>query len=165
MKKTLVLGVGNPLLSDDGIGTKVVRSLMEILDIGVFDFSEVYTCSLDLINIIQGYQNLVVIDGKMTPQGTPGEVSYSSVQNYSGMMHLDNYHDVSFLDLINLSMKLDLDIPKNIHIIAIEIVEDKIFINDLSLPLQRSYRDILETVKVLTEELSQNNIIPITNQS
>jgi len=63
MGKTLILGVGNLLLSDDGVGVHVIRQLeaayslpagVETLDGG--------TCGLDLLQYLEGVDNLVVVD-------------------------------------------------------------------------------------------------------
>ena len=153
--KTLVIGIGNPLLCDDGIGAIIVNDLKEKLDNKLFDFTTEYISSMELVNLIQGYHNLVIVDGKMTHEGTPGEVTLFSVEDYYGMTHLDNYHDVSFRDMISLGRSLNLDIPENIKISAVEIVEDKLFSKTLSPLLQNKYGDILEEVEVILEQMTQ----------
>ena len=156
MKKTLILGIGNPLLSDDGIGPRIVQDLEGTLDSDVFDFFSVYVCDMDLINTIEGYENLVIIDGKITQTGKPGEITIYSDQNYDGMAHLDNYHDISFRDLVKLGRDIELNIPNIIHIVGIQIIEDKTFSEELSLPLQNSYKSIFQKIKVFTEDLVQD---------
>ena len=63
MKKTLVLGVGNLLLSDDGIGIHAIHHLqknhvfpeeVQLLDGG--------TCGLDLLQFLEGIDRLIIID-------------------------------------------------------------------------------------------------------
>ena len=73
----------------------------------------------------------------------------------NGMTHLDNYHDISFRDMIRLSKHLNLNIPKNIHIIAVEIAEDKLFSKNLSPLLQNRYDDILEKVEGIAKQMTQ----------
>jgi hydrogenase maturation protease len=68
----LVLGAGNILLSDEGIGVRVVEALqryqvperVEILDGG--------TCGMDLLDIIAGRDHLILVDAVDTgsPPGT-----------------------------------------------------------------------------------------------
>lgn len=153
MKKTLVLGIGNPLISDDGIGTIVAQGLQTKLDNDLCDFKYINISGMNLIDIIQGYKNLVVVDGKMTHEGIPGDVSFFTIDTYFGMTHLDNYHDVSFRDLITLGRSLDLDIPPNVHIVAIEIVEDTIFSDKLSILLQNYYDSIFEKVLAYVKKI------------
>ncbi|MBC8320780.1 MAG: hydrogenase maturation protease [Bacteroidetes bacterium] len=154
MNNTLILGFGNPLLSDDGIGTRIVNDLKTKMDNNLFEFSSAYICGIDIITIIKGYKNMIVVDGCMTQNSTPGELSFYTVDNYYGMAHLDNYHDVKFRDIIKLSRDLNLHIPENIHIVAIEIKEDMVFSKDLSPSLQNSYPEILQKVLDFINQLS-----------
>ena len=62
MPHTLVLGVGNLLMSDDGVGVHAVQRLekrtlppgVEVLDGG--------TCGLDLLQFFEGVERLIVLD-------------------------------------------------------------------------------------------------------
>jgi len=74
MTRTLVLGIGNTIMSDDGIGVRVVRELttrfrfpesVSILDGG--------TLGLDLLPHLEGVTNLLIIDAVMT-QDPPGTI-------------------------------------------------------------------------------------------
>lgn len=69
----LVLGAGNILLSDEGIGVRVVEALqdryrlaqgVEVLDGG--------TCGMDLLDVIAGRDHLIIVDAVNTgsPPGT-----------------------------------------------------------------------------------------------
>ena len=69
----LVLGAGNILLSDEGIGVRVVEALqdryqlaqgVEVLDGG--------TCGMDLLDVIAGRDHLILVDAVNTgsPPGT-----------------------------------------------------------------------------------------------
>jgi hydrogenase maturation protease len=59
---TLVVGLGNPLLGDEGIGVRVVEELkgMELPDgVAVVDGG---TSGLGLISLMEGYQRVIVVD-------------------------------------------------------------------------------------------------------
>jgi hydrogenase maturation protease len=73
LPKTLVLGVGNLLLSDEGVGVHVARELMGMeLPPGV-SVIEGGTAGLRLLSLIQGAERLIVIDAVKGEQA-PGEV-------------------------------------------------------------------------------------------
>lgn len=152
--KTLVVGLGNPILSDDGIGTIIVNDLRKKLDHTLFDFATENISSLEIINLIQGYENLIVIDGKMTSNGIPGDITIFSVTDYYGLSHLDNYHDVSFRDMIKLGKSLNLEIPERIQIIAVEIAEDKLFSKNLSPVLRSKYNEILQEAELIVTQIA-----------
>jgi hydrogenase maturation protease len=70
----LVLGVGNILLSDEGIGVRVVETLkaryvlpaeVEVLDGG--------TAGMDLLDILAGRRHLIIVDA-IADAGPPGSV-------------------------------------------------------------------------------------------
>lgn len=63
MKKTLVLGVGNLLLSDDGVGIHTIQRLQAVHqlpeEVQVVDGG---TCGLDLLQFLEGVERLIIID-------------------------------------------------------------------------------------------------------
>jgi hydrogenase maturation protease len=63
VKKTLILGVGNLLLTDDGVGVHTIRRLVESGRVpeGV-QVEDGGTCGLDLLQFLEGVERLVVVD-------------------------------------------------------------------------------------------------------
>lgn len=62
MKHVLILGLGNPLLGDEGIGVRVVEELKELdLPDGV-TVVEGGTSGLGLVGLMEGYQRVIVVD-------------------------------------------------------------------------------------------------------
>ena len=62
MKRVLILGLGNPLLGDEGIGLRAVEELkgLELPD-GV-TVAEGGTTGLGLVSLMEGYQRVIVVD-------------------------------------------------------------------------------------------------------
>lgn len=73
MKKTLVLGVGNLLLSDDGVGIHTIQRLQAAYplpeEVQVVDGG---TCGLDLLQFLEGVERLIIVDAAQMgkPPGT-----------------------------------------------------------------------------------------------
>lgn len=71
--RVLVLGAGNILLSDEGIGVRVVEALQERYrvpeEVEVLDGG---TCGMDLLDVIAGRDHLILVDAVDTgsPPGT-----------------------------------------------------------------------------------------------
>ncbi|GAW90926.1 HyaD/HybD family hydrogenase maturation endopeptidase [Calderihabitans maritimus] len=61
-KKVLVLGVGNILCRDDGLGPVVVRRLEQRCSLPGVDFLDGGTLGLDLLAYLDGYSHLVLVD-------------------------------------------------------------------------------------------------------
>lgn len=62
VRDTLVVGLGNPLRGDDGVGVRVVQSLaMQELPVGV-ELSDGGTRGLELVNLMEGWQRVILVD-------------------------------------------------------------------------------------------------------
>jgi hydrogenase maturation protease len=74
VKQVLILGLGNPLLGDEGIGVRVVEELkgLELPD-GV-TVVEGGTAGLGLIALMEGYQRVIIVDAANMDQ-PPGHVA------------------------------------------------------------------------------------------
>ena len=75
MKKTLVLGLGNILLSDDGVGVRVVERLLQEYifphEVQVMDGG---TLGLDLLHYVEDVDRLLVVDA-LDVKAKPGTLA------------------------------------------------------------------------------------------
>ena len=154
--KTLVIGIGNEILTDDGIGPTIVKRLKSDISLKEINFETAYVGGLELLEYIQGYFSVIFIDAIKTRDGIPGTVYQLSPENFNTTFHLSSIHDVSFLTSIALGKKLGLDMPQFINIIAVEIVEDKVFDENFSPQIQEKYERIYKEVKEITERIFAN---------
>lgn len=72
--RTLVLGIGNSILGDDGVGVIVAHKLDAKIQDDDIDVLDVNIDGLNLLEIIVGYDKLIVIDAIMTEEGDIGEI-------------------------------------------------------------------------------------------
>jgi hydrogenase maturation protease len=151
--KILIHGIGNEILTDDGIGPSLVKKLKGNLSNKDIDFETAFVGGLELLEYIQGYHTVIFIDAIRTRDGIPGTVYQLSPKNFNTTIHLSSIHDVSFLTSVALGKKLGLDMPRRIYIIAVEIVEDRIFDDNFSPLIQQKYEEIFNKVKELIEKI------------
>ena len=59
-KKTLVFGVGNELLTDDGIGPQLVKQLKDDISSDNIYFETAFVGGLEILDFIQGYESLLM---------------------------------------------------------------------------------------------------------
>lgn len=146
MKNILILGLGNFLLKDEGLGVhfasklaneKVIPSYVEIED-GA-------TGGINLLYLIEGYEKVIVIDA-MDFNGCPGEVKKVSITDISqSKSHLTiSLHGINFLDIINLANSLSIKLP-NITIIGVQPEEISQGI-DLTSNVEKAYEKVKELV-------------------
>ena len=87
--RLLVLGVGNILMSDDGVGVHAVRELRKKPRAGVL-VTEVGTALLDAVGLLSWADRVLVIDA-VHAQGVPGTIywaSFSEILHRSGTLSL-----------------------------------------------------------------------------
>ena len=72
--KTLVLGIGNSILGDDGVGVHAAQEVARIIKDENIVVRDVSIDGLNLLELILGFDKLVVIDAIMTENGEVGEI-------------------------------------------------------------------------------------------
>ena len=154
MKKTLVLGIGNDILTDDGIGPKIVNDLKTLERSPELIFETTTLGGLEILEIIKDYKKVIIIDAIRTIDGKPGEIFFFTPDDFKETLHLSNLHDINFLTALELGEKLGIPMPEEIHIIAIEIVEDQVFGTSFTPVIEEKYYNIMQLVKKRIEELA-----------
>ncbi|MCX8092772.1 MAG: hydrogenase maturation protease, partial [Candidatus Goldbacteria bacterium] len=66
MPKTLILGLGNSILSDDRIGLYIAQEIHKKLNSKNIDLKLAEIAGMDLLYMVSGYDNLIVIDSIKT---------------------------------------------------------------------------------------------------
>ncbi|MDX1284246.1 MAG: hydrogenase maturation protease [Draconibacterium sp.] len=150
---TLVLGIGNEILCDDGIGPRLCDFLKEKFADKPIQFEKLNVGGLEVLEFINGYETVVFIDAIKTVDGQIGEVYNYTPDDFRETLHLSNLHDTNFITALELGKSLDFKIPKNMYIIAVEIKEDMVFSEYFTEELAINYDEIKEKVITLLYNL------------
>ena len=153
MNKSIVLGIGNEILTDDGIGPKVVNKLKKYYPIDGVEYENMTLGGLEVLEYIQDYDTVIFVDAIKTAKGIPGSVYLYTPKNFKETLHLSNLHDISFLSALKLGKKVGLKIPETILIFAVEIVEDLIFNEDFTPPIKKRFPEIILEIKNRIDEI------------
>jgi hydrogenase maturation protease len=97
--KTLILGVGNLLLKDEGVGIHIVRALeKEELppDVAVLDGG---TGGLHLLSWLQGYERIIMVDATLD-SNPPGTIRLIRPRYASDFPPLMSAHEIGLRDMI-----------------------------------------------------------------
>lgn len=143
--KTLVLGLGNELLSDDAVGVLAVRTLKEHLQ----DKADVVESSLSgmaLLDLFIGYERAIIIDAVQTGRAPPGTI-YELSPNDLGTVLAPSPHYAGLPELIATAQRLHLDFPKEIKIFAMEVEDPYTIGGTLSPGVAQALRDLVQRVE------------------
>jgi hydrogenase maturation protease len=119
VQDTLILGIGNILLKDEGVGVHVVQKLKEMTlpeNVEVLDGG---TAGLELADYIAGRKKLIVIDA-VNAGGKPGTLYRLTKENLDiKPKAIFSFHEIDFLDALHISEVVNSK-PKDVVVIGIE---------------------------------------------
>ncbi len=127
MKKMLVLGVGSSILTDDAVGLVVAERLRERFggrdDV---DFGLNEEAGISLLDESLGYGRLVIIDSILTV-GDPGAVHRLDLSDLGRTIHSNSPHGLNLATVLELGRTQGMDVPADVVIYAIEVVDTLTF--------------------------------------
>jgi hydrogenase maturation protease len=126
MKRTLVLGLGNPILTDDGIGIHVVRALEKRSLPPPVTCAEASIGGLRLLSVITGYERLILVDAIQTPEGKAGDICRLHPNDLRTSRHAGSTHDLTLPGALSLGRSLGMVLPEDQAITIIAIQADDV---------------------------------------
>jgi hydrogenase maturation protease len=126
--KTLVIGLGNPILTDDGVGVKVAQEVEQILnsrDRKDIIVSEASVGGLRLMEMMIGYDRVILIDAILGANGHKygaiRHMTLDDLRNISPTQHSACAHDTSLVTALELGFRMGLHLPEEVSIYAVEV--------------------------------------------
>ncbi|MFA5872455.1 MAG: hydrogenase maturation protease [Anaerolineales bacterium] len=154
--KTLVIGLGNPILGDDGVGWRVV----EEIDRQTATWPEVEVdCvslgGLSLMERLTGCERVILVDSIFTgekPIGTVSQFALSDIPDLTAG-HSASAHDTSLHNALNVGRSMDIPLPRDedVLIVAIEAENVYDFSETLSPPVEAAVRQAVGAVLQLIQ--------------
>ena len=148
--KTLILGLGNSLRCDDGVGNRVAQLLAKEIDNSEVTVTETNAVGLGLLDLLQGYQRAIIIDAIQTRKGKPGQVHRLSLPDLSTLRYSPTTHNVDLATVVELGAKLGLALPQEVIVLAIEVADVTTFSEECTPQIERA---IPRVVKLVLREL------------
>jgi len=142
----LVLGIGNVLLADEGIGVHAVRMLEEKSLPEHISFLDGGTGGFHLLSIFQQYKQIILIDATLDGN-KPGKVSLLTPKYAKDFPQTLSAHDIGLKDLVQSSALLGF-LPE-IYLITVSISENQ----DLSMELSAEVLQSMNEIEVIVNNL------------
>jgi hydrogenase maturation protease len=150
--KTLVIGLGNPIVCDDSVGLRVARELRaRLADRADVEVEEDCWGGLRLMERMAGYQRAIVIDAIQTgaPPGTLHRLTPGSIPTQRSA----SAHDVNLPTALAFGRQAGLDLPADEDVLLVGIeAEDILTFADECTPAVRAA--IPEAVRLVLDALS-----------
>lgn len=130
--KTLVLGLGNSILTDDAVAFAIVEGVRERIDREDVTVSQASVGGLGLLELVVGYDRVIILDAIQTGLADPGHLHRLTPDEFRGSLRAASSHDVSLTSALELGRQLRKDIPREIVIIAVEAADVETFGEELT---------------------------------
>ena len=157
--KILVLGIGNYLMGDEGVGVHAIHALSKIALPSEIELLDGGTGSFDLMPILAQYPVAVFIDATMDnkPVGTVNVLYPKFAKDFPKVL---SAHDVGLKDMVD-ALELKGELPK-IILITVTIKQITPMRITLSEEVQNALHLVVETVKMVSAEILSK---PFTSSS
>ena len=156
--KTIVIGLGNTILGDDGVGWRVAEEVHQQLDPDLHvDLDYLSLGGISLMEHLVGYQRVILIDAFFSAE-EPGSIKVSrldDIPNYSAF-HITSVHDTSLQNAMKLGRELGADLPDDVMVVGITTKQVYDFCEELSPPVAEA---IPKAAEIVVELATQNIII------
>lgn len=148
--KTIIIGLGNPILSDDGVGIKVARELISLRithrSLRDVHITEVYAGGIRLMDEMVGYDRAVIIDAMATQDNMPGTIRSLSFSDLISTRNMVCAHDMNLPTALEMGKALGLRLPSDIRILGVEAADVENFGEELTEEVKKAVPVVVEKV-------------------
>jgi hydrogenase maturation protease len=160
--RILVLGLGNELYGDDGVGIHVVRRAKQVMETDPSpskdNFSIIFEeCSLSglaLLDVITGYDALVIVDTIKSLHPEPGKIRILKEKDLRYIPG-PSPHYVSIPQAIEIGRSIGLKVPSQITVIAVEAKNMYNLGESLTREMENAIPKIIDEVKSLLSQMQE----------
>jgi len=120
-KPNVVVGLGNELVRDDGVGILAAQKLEGLLrerdDVEVVPLP---WGGFSLLDVLAGRQRAAIIDGVWAGEHPPGTIVHLDETDFRGSVRLNSCHDINFPTALAFGRSMGWTMPDEIAIWAVE---------------------------------------------
>ena len=124
--RTLVLGLGNEILSDDGVGLLASRRVHELVG-GEADLAEACVATIDLLWMMSGYEKVVIVDSLISPDLPAGTPVRATPETLPAGFGYRSFHTLTFREVVDMGRWLGVPLPGEVVIHGLVVDETATF--------------------------------------
>ncbi|HCV42673.1 MAG TPA: hypothetical protein DGH68_04250 [Bacteroidetes bacterium] len=140
--KITVIGIGNTLATDDGVGIRAVEQLRSVVtDERVF-IAQSERGGLDLLDLLEGYSSAVIIDAALTETKPPGTISSFSIQKPFTAESLPSLHTIGLGTVLAFGTAMGIRLPEKVTVYTVEAKDIETFHEACTPEVEAAARDL-----------------------
>ena len=148
MIPTLILCLGNEILSDDAFGFRIANMLKQ--NGGLGEGTEVVYASLagfNLLGILENRERALIVDTILTGNAEPGTIHFFHHGYFAPSLNLVSSHEVSLPAALKLGGLLGLNLPGTLDVLAVEAADVSTLSEQLTPPVESALQPAVERIK------------------
>ena len=149
-KKILIIGLGNTILTDDGVGIYVAREIKQKIKRKDVVIEEASVGGLELLDSMVGYTKVILVDSVQLENENFGSLIKIRVEDLKGGSAMSRHH-VPFHEALELGRKLDMNLPGDIVIYGIQVKNTVTFSETCS-------PEITDSIPRIADEIIHNEL-------
>ena len=143
----LVVALGNDLMGDDAVAWVAARALRMEFDARI-DVVETGEAGLALMETMQGYQRVLILDTVATGNAEPGTVVEFPPDAFRRVL-APSPHYAGLPEILSLARRLQIDFPSQIQILAMHINRNTAVSEELSPTARRALPELIRRARVI----------------
>lgn len=151
--KTALIGLGNPIVSDDAVGIRAVEALekepWEDVDVKIASVG-----GMELVEMMLDYPRAIVVDSILTGKNKVGTVIRITPEDFSESKNISNLHNVGFIQALKFWSSAGGSVPEDIVIYAMEVEDVSTFSETMTPGVESSLPELISRVR---DELNCRN--------
>ncbi|MDO9556215.1 MAG: hydrogenase maturation protease [Coriobacteriia bacterium] len=152
-ERVLVLGIGNPLMLDEGIGVRVLEEMDRHYTFGdQTELVDAGTMGLGMINMFRDIDFMLIIDAIDGTDHPAGTVVRVSPEDFSPNQVFHGLHDVRFVDVLNSARLIGIELDAECVGIQVQDMSPKELTIGLSAPVEAAVPRAVAAALTLLDE-------------
>lgn len=144
--KTLILGLGNPILSDDSIGWRVAEAIEKEMNQPEVTVKQSSASAFNLLDLIVGYDRAIIIDAIQTRGGKAGQIYRLEIADLDLPQQANSLHQVSLAAALEVGQRMGLALPQQIVILAVEAADVTTFSEKCTPEVAQAIPQVVQSV-------------------
>jgi len=150
-----IIGLGNELLSDDGVGIQAVREVQRRLAYAAagrtpeelpIAFHEIAVGGLPLLDYLVSAERCILLDAFETGTHPPGTIHHMVLTDAGPPARVTTSHQIDVFQVINLAKMMGAEIPRPLILYGIEGADFTTFHEGCTEPVSRALSTLVEMV-------------------
>ncbi len=148
------MGLGNTILSDDGVGVYAARHARGLLEPSdAIDVQEAEIGGFGLLDLLEGYRACVILDASLSPDLEPGEIRRLGPEASRPSARLVMGHQVDLPTALGLGRALHRHMPEEVVILAVGVAEPLLLGESCTAPVAAAIEPAARLAVALAREL------------